>query len=248
MWTSLHSGTMQDRAVKPCSVKCGMGGAEGCHNTGELTHLGERDSYPYKRGLDRKVGAPSCDKVPLLSQHPFVANFLPFPTNWHPLSHLSEYNLVQLCGDIPFKQFRILVILEHIYAGAGGRGGHTSCPIPFLIFLILSIFLWILNSGDPWTYICCWRWRHKLSNIMQIQQRTQSPNAKMHPASHTNTLFLLFVESIYVCLSLFSSWLSFAIVLAPRVKKLESYCLSNWGGFAFLYLYLLCISGNGTTL
>ena len=123
MWTSLHSRTMQDSAVKPCSVKCGMGGAEGCHNTGELTHLGERDSYPYKRGLDRKVGAPSCDKVPLLSQHPFEANFLPFPTNWHPLSHLSEYNLVQLCGDV--------VILEH--AGSGGSPGRYVLKIHFFI-------------------------------------------------------------------------------------------------------------------
>ena len=114
---------MQDSAVKPCSVKCGMGGAEGCHNTGELTHLGERDSYPYKRGLDRKVGAPSCDKVPLLSQHPFVANFYHFPPI-DTLSHLSEYNLVQLCGDVTYP---FLSIFNSGVPGTyAGGGGHTT--------------------------------------------------------------------------------------------------------------------------
>ena len=149
MWTSLHSRTMQDSAVKPCSVKCGMGGAEGCHNTGELTHLGERDSYPYKRGLDRKVGAPSCDKVPLLSQHPFVANFLPFPTNWHPLSHLSEYNLVQLCGEV---RYSFLIIFNSgdpkTYAGGGG----------LILFLVILSNVISSNFEFWWSWNIWWRW------------------------------------------------------------------------------------------
>ena len=204
MWTSLHSRTMQDSAVKPCSVKCGMGGAEGCHNTGELTHLGERDSYPYKRGLDRKVGAPSCDKVPLLSQHPFVANFLPFPTNWHPLSHLSEYNLVQLCGDFTYH---FLIIFNSgdpgTYAGGGGRGGHTT-QVVYYFFNISNILFLILNSGDPWTYAAGGGHRScpilcKSNNGHRVQMQKCIP---LVIQTHTSYCF---VETIYtyVCLCFF---------------------------------------------